>query len=225
MQSMVIKAVIFDFGGVIVPGSPSGDDPSNPYSLIEDEFGLDRGALFKAIWLENAGWLRLRVGEGSEAEWMAVARTQLTAIAGSERAEQLMLRAEALRPQGSAISGRTPEFNPGVVPLIERLRGHVRLGVLSNAAPGLEDELRDHYGIAHLFDDIINSATVHVAKPDPRIFRLAAERHGLAPAECFFIDDLPWNIEAARAEGLVAHQFEGINRLLGALRSAGVAAA
>ena len=222
---MVIKAVIFDFGGVIVPGSPWGDDPNNPYSLIEDEFGLDRGALFEAIWLENEGWLRLRVGEGSEAEWMAAARAKLTAIAGPGRAEQLMLRSEALRPQGSAITGRAPEFNRGVVPLIERLRGHVRLGVLSNAAPGLEGELRDHYGIAHLFDDIINSATVHLAKPDPRIFRLAAERHGLPPGECFFIDDLPWNIEAASAEGLIAHLFEGTDGLVGALRAAGVGAA
>ena len=217
-----ITAVIFDFGGVIVPGSPSGDDPNSPYTLLEREFGLAQGVLFKAMWIENAGWLRLRIGEGSEADWLRIAREQVSALAGPADTEEILKRWDALRPQGAALAGKTPEFNPGVIPLIERLRTRVRVGVLSNAAPGLEEELRDHYGIAHLFHDIINSATVHLAKPDGRIYRLAAERHNARPEACFFTDDLLWNVEAARAEGMIAHQFASADGLMTALREVGV---
>jgi putative hydrolase of the HAD superfamily len=109
-----------------------------------------------------------------------------------------------------------------MIDLIQRLRGRVKVGLLSNAAPGLEEDLREHYRIDALFDDIINSATVQLAKPDPRIYALAAERLGLPVAKCFFTDDLPHNIEAARAAGMVAHQFAGCSGLREALLAAGV---
>ncbi len=217
-----IEAVIFDFGGVIVPGSPSGDAPDSPYAIIERRYSLPSGFLWKAVYIENPGWLRLRVGEGSEAEWHGAAREAVAGIAGATTAEAVMAALEENRPQGARLAGRQPEFNEGMIALIERLRERYRVGLLSNAAPGLEDELRDHYRIDSLFHDIINSATVRLAKPDPRIYHLAAERIGVSIARCFFTDDLPHNIEAARKEGMTAHQFFGYEDLAAALREAGV---
>ncbi len=45
-------------------------------------------------------------------------------------------------------------------------------------------------------------------KPDPRIYALGAERIGLPPAECVFVDDLPGNLKPARAMGMatIVHQ-------------------
>jgi FMN phosphatase YigB (HAD superfamily) len=43
-----------------------------------------------------------------------------------------------------------------------------------------------------------------MAKPDPAIYAIAAERLGLEPAACVFIDDLDRNVEAARAAGMSA---------------------
>ncbi|MBI5947854.1 MAG: HAD family phosphatase [Chloroflexi bacterium] len=218
-----IEAVIFDFGGVIVPGSPSGDAPDSPYAIIERRHGLPSGFLWKAVYIDNPGWLRLRVGDGSEVEWLGAAHEAVAGVAGVAVADAVMAALEENRPQGRRLAGRTPEFNPGMIPLLERLRQRYRVGLLSNAAPGLEDELRDHYRIDSLFHDIINSATVRLAKPDPRIYHLAAERIGVTIARCFFTDDLPHNIEAARKEGMTAHQFLGYEGLHAALREAGVA--
>lgn len=46
-----------------------------------------------------------------------------------------------------------------------------------------------------------------VRKPDPAIYRHAIDALGVAPQDCFFIDDLPENIAAARALGIHAHRF------------------
>jgi HAD superfamily hydrolase (TIGR01509 family) len=46
------------------------------------------------------------------------------------------------------------------------------------------------------------SGEVGLRKPDPAIYELAAERLGLSPAACVFVDDLPGNLKPARALGM-----------------------
>jgi epoxide hydrolase-like predicted phosphatase len=56
--------------------------------------------------------------------------------------------------------------------------------------------------LAELFDGWVISSAVGLRKPDPAIYELAAERIGLEPAACVFVDDLPGNLKAARALGM-----------------------
>ena len=58
--------------------------------------------------------------------------------------------------------------------------------------------------IAHLFDDIVCSAEVGMAKPEAAVFHLAAERLGVPPARCVFVDDWDRNVEAAQGVGMKA---------------------
>lgn len=53
------------------------------------------------------------------------------------------------------------------------------------------------------FDDLVISGEVGLRKPDPAIYRLAADRLGLAPTACVFVDDLERNVEVARELGMV----------------------
>jgi FMN phosphatase YigB (HAD superfamily) len=46
-----------------------------------------------------------------------------------------------------------------------------------------------------------------MAKPDPAVYMMAAERLGLPPRECVFVDDLDTNVEAARQVGMVGILF------------------
>ena len=75
----------------------------------------------------------------------------------------------------------------------------VRTGLLSNSW-GL-DYPRD--GWDTLFDTVVISGEVGLRKPDPAIYRLAAERLRLSPAEVVFVDDLAPNVRAAAAVGMV----------------------
>ncbi|MGE5595106.1 MAG: HAD family hydrolase [Hyphomicrobiales bacterium] len=214
-MSNQIAAVIFDFGGVIIPGAGDANalaDQATPFGRIEARYGLEPGTLWAAHY-ETETWRRLRVGEGTAELWHASVHEALLGQVDAETARAILAELGEPRPV---------EFNEGMIELIQRLRGRVKVGLLSNAAPGLEEELAGHYRIDHLFDDIINSATVRLAKPDPRIYALAAERLGVDLRRCFFTDDLPHNIEAAREAGMTAHQFDGYEGLVRALQAAGV---
>lgn len=206
---MTIEAVIFDFGGVIV----QSEGPDALWAEWERAHGLPKGFIFQAVYLENPGWMRLRVGDGTEAGWHAAAGAAIAAGASAELAEATLAM---LKEPGPV------HFHDGMIDLVSKLRGRYRVGLLSNAKPGLEEDLRDHYRIDHLFHDVINSATVRLAKPDPRIYALAARRIGVPITACFFTDDLDHNILAAREAGMTAHQFSGRDGLVAALRAAGV---
>jgi epoxide hydrolase-like predicted phosphatase len=56
--------------------------------------------------------------------------------------------------------------------------------------------------LEQLFDAWVISSAVGLRKPDPAIYELAAERLGLPPAACVFVDDLPGNLKPARALGM-----------------------
>jgi putative hydrolase of the HAD superfamily len=75
-------------------------------------------------------------------------------------------------------------------------------GVVSNSN-GTVRALLDGAGLAAELDFVIDSALVGVEKPDPRIFRLALERAGVAPREAVYIGDLySVDVVGARAAGL-----------------------
>jgi epoxide hydrolase-like predicted phosphatase len=79
-------------------------------------------------------------------------------------------------------------------------RAGVRTGLLSNSwgdALAYDDAL-----LEQLFDAWVISSEVRLRKPDPAIYELVAERLGLPPAACVFVDDLPGNLKPARALGM-----------------------
>ena len=53
-----------------------------------------------------------------------------------------------------------------------------------------------------LFDAAVISGDVGLRKPDPAIYTLTAERLGLEPEACVFVDDLGGNLKPARALGM-----------------------
>lgn len=84
---------------------------------------------------------------------------------------------------------------PLVDAVVAARRHGLRTGLLSNA------EVLDVPG--GLFDAVVVSGEVGVAKPDRRSFELVAARLGLEPAECVFVDDLADYVRAAANAGMV----------------------
>jgi epoxide hydrolase-like predicted phosphatase len=78
-------------------------------------------------------------------------------------------------------------------------RAGVRTGLVSNSW-GTRRYPRDLLG--ELFDGIVISGEEGTRKPDPRMYELGAERIGLPPDACVFVDDLPFNLEPAEALGM-----------------------
>ena len=77
-----------------------------------------------------------------------------------------------------------------------------RVGIVSNA-DGRVEALFEAVGLAAHVEFVIDSHTVGVAKPDPRIFRMGAERLGLPPEEILYVGDVyAMDVVGARAAGL-----------------------
>ncbi|MDO4781360.1 MAG: HAD-IA family hydrolase [Candidatus Saccharibacteria bacterium] len=94
----------------------------------------------------------------------------------------------------------------------ERLRGRVKLGVLSNMSSNQVPELVGEE-LAACFDQIVVSGELGVAKPDMRAYLLAAQRLGEFPDDCLLIDDSPRNVAAAEAVGMAAIQYRDADDL------------
>lgn len=76
--------------------------------------------------------------------------------------------------------------------------------------------------VVHLLQGVVVSGREGIAKPDPRVFDLAAERFGLDPARTVFTDDREENVEAAMARGYLGAVFTGPGRLRRRLSDLGV---
>lgn len=89
---------------------------------------------------------------------------------------------------------------PGVVEAVRRL--DVRIGVVSNSDGSVTESLR-RAGFGGLFEFVIDSHEVGVAKPDPVIFLAALERLRLRPEEVWYVgDSLFHDVEGANRAGL-----------------------
>jgi putative hydrolase of the HAD superfamily len=77
----------------------------------------------------------------------------------------------------------------------------VRTGLISNS---WGTSIYDPDALEGLFDEIVISGDVGLHKPQPQIYRLAADRLGVAPAECVFVDDLRENVRGAEEVGMTA---------------------
>jgi glucose-1-phosphatase len=106
--------------------------------------------------------------------------------------------------------------------LLEDLASRYRLLALSNTNPIHFTMVERAYPLLRHFDDFVLSYQVGAAKPEAKIYREAISRAQCNAEECFFIDDLALNVEAAREHGMDAIQFLSAEQLDLELRARGL---
>jgi putative hydrolase of the HAD superfamily len=105
---------------------------------------------------------------------------------------------------------------------IEALKARYKLILVSNTNAIHFEMIRETYPLLRHFDAFVLSFEVQAMKPSPVIFEAATKAAGCLPEECFFTDDIPEYVEAARSFGIDAVQFESFPILENALRARGV---
>lgn len=182
------RAVIVDFGGVLV----RTEDPA-PREALARELGMTVQALEDLVFASEIS-LQAQRGEIPEPElWRALGERL-----GFSRPEEI----QWLRHQFFA----GDRLNEPLIEALRRWKDRAAIGLISNAWSGLREVLQ-RLGLLELFDAVVISAEVGLMKPDPRIYRLALERLALPPSAAAFVDDMPENVQAARAVGLYAIHF------------------
>lgn len=106
--------------------------------------------------------------------------------------------------------------------LVAALSRRYRLLLVSNTNIIHFEMIRANYPLLAYFDDYILSYRVGALKPSAKIYEAAIARAGCAPEECFFTDDIPLYVEGARAAGIDAVRFHSPEQLELELKARGV---
>lgn len=185
---MTLRAVIFDFGGVLV----RTQDPTPRRSLAQ-RLGVSLEALTHLVFESESARLAT-LGQISTGQHWENVRLAL-GLPPDRFAE-----APSAFWSGDAL-------DRDLIAYLHSLRPRYRTALLSNAWDDLRTALRHEWAIEDAFDEVIISAEVGLAKPDPRIYQLALMRLDVSPNQAVFVDDFVENVLAARSVGMQAVHF------------------
>jgi beta-phosphoglucomutase len=189
----MLKAVIFDFDGIIVDTEPLH---YRAFQEILEPLGLGYA------WDEYVARYMGFDDRDAFVEAFAVAGQQLS----FDALEQLIDRKARIFQEVIA-SGVTPY--PGVVRLATELAGKVPVALCSGALPSDILPILSQLSLEKVFAVMVTASDVAASKPDPASYRLAVERlqsafptHGIDPASCLAIEDTPAGIASATGAGV-----------------------
>ncbi|MGC5401183.1 HAD family hydrolase [Streptomyces sp. DT20] len=174
---------------------------------LERLAGLAPGTTMEVAFAPETD-LPLLLGEITQKQWVESIALGLSCRVPRARAHEL----------GAALAEAPFRADEAVVGLLRRARAHMPLVLVTNATLELESDLVS-LGLADFADHVVSSARVGVAKPDPKIYEIAAERAGVTVDRCLFVDDRLENIEAAVALGMTGVHYRGPADLQSALGS------
>jgi epoxide hydrolase-like predicted phosphatase len=188
-SSYPVKALIFDFGGVLMRTmSPE------PRERLAAQFGLSRQQLESLVFDSEESQLEQIGRMPPDGRWRRLAQAL-----GLKSAEEV----EAFQAEFFSADALDGEL----IAYLRRMRGSYKTALLSNAWANLEEWLHTRLHIDDCFDVIVVSALVHMMKPDPAIYHYTLSQLQVAPQEAVFVDDSRPNVEAAAALGIHAIQF------------------
>lgn len=178
-------------------GCGRGSDPypgQQPRERLAKRYNLTRAELSSLVFGSKEA-VRTTTGEIPESSfWQMVAHTFNT--------------------QGGKLANFKQQFWAGdfcdqeLHNFIGKLRPRFKTGLLSNTWSEARKETEERFHPLDVFDILVYSAEVHLAKSDPRIYFLALEWLDVQPQDAIFVDDFPAYIEAAKALGIHGVRFE-----------------
>lgn len=189
-----MKGLLVDFGGVLTT------NVFDSFRAFCEREGLDPDTV-KRLFREDPralGELRkLEKGEVTEEEFAQ----RFGPIVGVSDTDGLVDR---------LFAGMEPD--EAMIGAVRKARsGGVRTGLISNS---WGHGRYDRSTFPELFDGVVISGEVGLHKPEPEIFELGADKVGLAPDDCVFVDDLRENCEGAEAIGMTALLHRGADTTL-----------
>jgi FMN phosphatase YigB (HAD superfamily) len=186
---VTIRAIIWDLGGVILR-----TENRLPRTQLAERLGMTYDDLDRLVFESQSSKLAI-IGSIEEARhWESICKA-------------LHLPFEEIPALREGFFGGD-RIDSNLLEAINSLRTRYRIGLLSNAWSEIRKYIENDWDIANVFDDMIISAEVGLAKPDRRIYQLAVDRLGVLPEQAVFIDDVLGNVEGARLAGLASIQFQ-----------------
>jgi putative hydrolase of the HAD superfamily len=194
------KAVLCDIDGVLRHWPPAAD--------LELAHGLPPGTLAAAAFAPGR-LLPAITGQITDEEWRASVEAAIAGACGSPATARSVV---------TAWSDQLPAVDAEVAALLRTARRSMPVALVSNATTRLEHDLR-RQGLDDIADVVVNTSRIGWAKPDPRVYAIAARRVRVPVHQCLFIDDTAANVTAARDFGMPAIHYRQPSDLRDALTS------
>jgi len=191
----MIKAIIFDFGGVLsVPGKIDAFCEGYAKKLNKDpkEF----------LELVKENWHSARINKiPSKTFWVNSAK---------------FLEVDSKKFRGEMINSF--RFQEDIFTLIKKLKKDYKIGLLSDQIEDWLEETIKEKRLNKIFDAIVTSYKSKIAKPDIRIFKEIVKKLKIKPTECIYIDDLEINRAPAKKLGMKFILFKNKDYLMRELK-------
>ncbi|WP_298726262.1 HAD-IA family hydrolase [uncultured Ferrovibrio sp.] len=188
-----IKAVLWDFGGVIL------SSPFDAFRQYEERCGLPRDFLRKvnATNPHTNAWACFERGEIDAERFGEMFLAESTALGFPVHGRDLL----------PLISG---EIRPRMVQALRQVKARYKIACLTNNMPlghgpamAISPEKAKAVAeVMALFDCVVESSKVGVRKPEPAFYERACSLLGIQPSEAVFLDDLGINLKPAAAMGM-----------------------
>ncbi|MBU3905046.1 MAG: HAD family phosphatase [Nanoarchaeota archaeon] len=177
----MIKAIIFDFGGVLIQ--------SGQLEVLSKDFGKKINKDPKYIYdTIKKHWEIAKIGTISNSLfWQYVAEE---------------IGCDEMELKEYITGYNKQQINRDVLEYIKTLRGKYILAILSNHVNHDFDEELKEYNPKDLFDYVITSANIQMKKPNLEIYIKTAKILNVDPENCIFVDDMENNIIAAEEIGM-----------------------
>jgi putative hydrolase of the HAD superfamily len=201
-----INAVIFDYGEVLCH-KPTSEQTAR----LAGFFGVDLGR-FPALWERNRGPFD-RGDLTPKQYWSMLAEDAGVRISAEQLAEITELDV-----------AMWSNVDPSMVAWADQIRSYgLKVGLLSNMHHEMVTYCRNHFAWLKNFDFVTFSAEVNLIKPDPAIYQHTLNGLNVPAAETLFLDDRAVNVQAARALGIRAIQFQTMSQCRSELQAMGFA--
>jgi putative hydrolase of the HAD superfamily len=205
LHSAPIDAVLFDYG-MVLSGPPNAD----AWARMRAISGLSEDALHREYWAHRHPYDR--GDHNAVAYWHLVGQHNNLAFTDTQIA--------------GLIDADTDLWGDLNLPMVEWARqlqqAGIRTGILSNIGDAMAAGLLGKHAWLPAFDHHTWSYTLNLAKPEPAIYRHAAEGLATPPDRILFIDDRADNIEAARHFGMQTVQYLNHAQFLDEMQSKGL---
>ncbi|WP_345365902.1 HAD family phosphatase [Actinoallomurus liliacearum] len=197
---MVVRAVVFDIGGVLEI-TPKMDFDQR----WEKRLGFAPGEIggrMADVWAAGA------VGTITEDDVHRAVRERLGL--SEQQVDELMAD---MWKQYLGVA------NTDLIEYARALRSRCRTGILSNSFVGAREREQATYGFEDLVDEIVYSHEVGMCKPDPWIYELTCARLGVSPEEMVFLDDVEVAVDAASRAGIHAVLYRDNDQAIGEIEA------
>ena len=190
MPNRPIRAVLWDFGGVIL------SSPFEAFNRYEDSRGLPRDIIRRvnAANPHSNAWALLERSEISPGRFDSLFAEESAALGHSiPGADVLGLLSGEVRPE--MVAALDSVIDAGY------LTACLTNNVVSTSEPANERQ-QEVRAVMARFHHVVESSKVGCRKPEPRFYEIACGLLGVTPDECVFLDDLGINLKPAAAMGM-----------------------